>query len=285
MLIFSMYISAVFLFDHHFEIIKNLSNIKLHGIIFSSAFCASAGYIINHFYDDDKDAVYKPITTMLQKFLTQGTSLWFYVAFNIISLLIAIFLSPNIFIFFLVYQLLIWFYSHKLSRVLILNNLVSSVLMIFPFLALTLYYQNYSYTIISLSVFLFLIILIRDICKDIHSQNYDNIFEYNTLPNTLGLTATYLILDFLLLLLFLCSINLSFISELSQIRLFYILSSFLSLFLLVAIWFFKTKNITYLIWMIKFWIFLGTISLLFIDGNPLSLYFQKINNYFLHFLK
>ncbi|MGM5630254.1 UbiA family prenyltransferase [Apibacter raozihei] len=274
MLILAMYISAFYLFDHTGLFWEKFKNIKLHGIVFSSALSAMAGYIINFFYDQDKDQIYRPISTMMQRFIQQSTALRIYLIFNFISLTITLFLSYRIFIFFLVYQFLIWLYSHKLSRLVFINNLTNSILMIFPFLALFLFYENYAPYILYLAVFLFLIILIRDIFKDFHSVKYDTLFQYHTLPNTLGFIPTKIILIFLLILLTWVSVHLTFEPHLVEIRLYYLLTALLCMGLIPGLWFSDRRLIQVLIIMIKFWIFLGTISLLFIDGNPLPLHFR-----------
>jgi 4-hydroxybenzoate polyprenyltransferase len=274
MLILAMYISAIYLFCDGQNVLGNLKTLKLHGIVFSSALSAMAGYIINFFYDQEKDKMYRPLTTMMQRFVNQGTALRIYILFNGISLTIAAVLSYRIFFFFLVYQFLIWFYSHKISRIVFLNNLTNSVLMIFPFLALFLFYENFSSFILYLAGFLFLTILIRDIFKDLDSFQYDDLFNYNTLPNTIGIIPTKIIIDVLLGLLIIVSTLLTFEPHLQEIRLYYLLTVFLSSFVFIGLWFVnKRQYIQILIYMIKFWIFLGTISLLFIKGNPLPLYF------------
>ncbi|MCT6869753.1 UbiA family prenyltransferase [Apibacter sp.] len=273
MLILAMYVSAIFLFGDEKDIIENFKNIKLHGIILSSSLSAMAGYIINFFYDQEKDMVYRPISSIIQRFISNGIALRFYIFFNSISLTIAALLSYRIFIFFLVYQFIIWFYSHKLSRIVFINNLTNSALLLFPFLALFLYYENFSSYIIYLSEFLFIMVLIKDICKDLLSFKYDDLFNYNTLPNTLGIIPTKIILNILICILIFISIHLTFEPHLYEIRLYYLLTALLSLGSIISIWITKSEYMQILIFMIKFWIFLGTISLLFIDGNPLTLHF------------
>lgn len=271
MLTLAMYVSAIFLFGGNKGIIENLRNIKLHGIVFSSVLSAMAGYIINFFYDQEKEKIYRPISTMMQRFINQGTALRIYILLNLISLVFAAFLSYRIFIFFLFYQFLIWFYSHKLSRIVFINNFINSILMLFPFLALFLFYQNFSSYILYLSFFLFTLILARDICKDLDSFKFDNIFNYNTLPNTIGVNPTKGVLSILFIVLMVISFLLTFQYHLHEIRLYYFLTALLSLFSCISIWFIKRSSIKILIFMIKFWVFLGTISLLFINGNPLPL--------------
>jgi 4-hydroxybenzoate polyprenyltransferase len=273
MLILAMYVSAVYLFGDDQNVLEHLENIKLHGIIFSSALSAMAGYIINFFYDQKKDKVYRPITTMMQRFINQGTALRIYILFNLVSLTIAALLSYRIFIFFLIYQFIIWFYSHKLSRIVFINNLTNSILMLFPFLALFLFYENFSSYILYLAGFLFITVLLRDICKDLDSFQYDDLFNYNTLPNVIGIIPAKIIINFLLCLLIIISTHLAFEPHLHEIRLYYLLTGFLSLCIFIGLWFMNQQFIQILIFMIKFWIFLGTISLLFINGNPLPLHF------------
>lgn len=273
MLILAMYISAIYLFGDEKNIVENLKNIKLHGIVLSSSLSAMAGYIINFFYDQEKDMIYRPITSILQRFISNGIALRFYIFFNFISLTIAIVLSYRIFIFFLIYQFIIWFYSHKLSRIVFINNLTNSAIMLFPFLALFLFYENFSSYILYLSGFLFFIIFIKDICKDLLSYKYDHLFNYHTLPNTLGIIPTKIILNILFCLLLGISFQLSCEPHLYEIRLYYLLTILLCVCSIVVIWLRKPQYIQILIFMIKFWIFLGTISLLFIDGNPLTLHF------------
>ncbi|MCO6563973.1 MAG: UbiA family prenyltransferase [Apibacter sp.] len=268
MLILAMYISAIYLFDDEKNIIENLKNIKLHGIVLSSSLSAMAGYIINFFYDQEKDMIYRPITSILQRFISNGIALRFYIFFNLISLTIASLLSYRIFIFFLVYHFIIWFYSHKLSRIVFINNLTNSALMLFPFLALFLFYENFSSYIIYLSEFLFIIILIKDICKDLLSYKYDNLFNYHTLPNTLGIIPTKIILNILICLLLCISIHLTYEPHLYEIHLYYLLTALLCACSIIGIWFSKPQYFQILIFMIKYWIFLGTISLVFINGIP-----------------
>lgn len=270
-LIISMYISAIFLFNPTLEIKESLKNLKLHGIIISSALSVSAGYIINQFYDQDKDAIYRPIWVNMQQFINTKTFLKIYLLLNIISLLIAFFLSYKIFIFFLVYQFLIWFYSHKLSRILIINNISYSILTIFPFFALFLFYENYSPFILLLAIQLFILLIIKELYKDLISYKADFIFSYQTLPNTLGIKGTKICISLLLFFLLLISIKLAVSPELKEIRLYYLLTGLLSLLGIFGIYLLNKSYNQLIVLLIKFWIFIGAISLLFIEGNPLPL--------------
>lgn len=130
---FTLYVSTFFLFNQEESLRAFVFDYKVHGIIFCSLLSIAAGGIINQFYDLEKDRLQKPFRTKLQSFLKQKYYLYSYIALNAISLGIAYVLSPRIFVFFLVYQFLMWFYSHKLSKILIVNNITFVSLTLYPF--------------------------------------------------------------------------------------------------------------------------------------------------------
>lgn len=130
----TLYVSTFFLFNQEETLRQFVFDYKIHGIIFCSLLSIAAGGIINQFYDIEKDRLQKPFRSKFQSFLKQKYFLYSYIILNIISLGIAYLLSPRIFIFFLIYQFMMWFYSHKLSKILILNNLTFVALTLYPFL-------------------------------------------------------------------------------------------------------------------------------------------------------
>ena len=116
-LTFSLYVFTFF-------IIKTVdfTDVKIHGIIFCSLMSIAAGGLINQFYDEEKDKIIKPFRARLQAFLKKKYFLYFYLILNVFSLGISLYLSWRIFLYFIVYQFFIWFYSHKLSKILLVNN-------------------------------------------------------------------------------------------------------------------------------------------------------------------
>src|SRR5690606_17094174 len=145
MLVLAQYMASLFIFNqskqNHLQILFD-HNLTL--IIIASALCAAAGYIINNFYDLEKDAISRPLQNYIERFVSQNFKLNVYLALNILALGIALLVSWRVAIFFLVYQFMVWFYSHKINKLVWLNNLYSVILMVFPFFALFLYYENFS---------------------------------------------------------------------------------------------------------------------------------------------
>jgi len=77
-------------------------------------------------------------------------------------------------------------YSHKLKRISVVGNIIATVLAIFPFFAIFLYYKNYNLVIFGHAHFLTLIILIREIIKDLENMSGDVALGYQTIPIKYG---------------------------------------------------------------------------------------------------
>src|SRR5690554_4310180 len=58
--VIAQYLSAIFIFGSHSRAITVLTDVHLFLIIFSSALAIASGYIINNFYDDEKDLINRP---------------------------------------------------------------------------------------------------------------------------------------------------------------------------------------------------------------------------------
>ena len=157
------------------------SEIKVHGIVWCSSFSVAGGSIINQFYDQEKDQIARPILVQIRSFIKLKYKLYLYILLIIFSLLVACLLSLQIFIFFLVYHFYIWFYSHKMSKILIINNLSLVFLLLYPFAGLLFYFKTYSPMALYLLVFIFIYLLIIDLAKDVLSHKADKIMGYQSI--------------------------------------------------------------------------------------------------------
>ena len=196
---FTLYVSTFFLFNQEESLHKFVFDYKVHGIIFCSLLSIAAGGIINQFYDVEKDHLIKPFRTRLQSFLKQKYFLYAYIILNTVSLGVAFFISYRVFLFYLLYQFLMWFYSHKLSRLLILNNLTFVALTLYPFFGMLVYYRTFSGKVMMMAAFLFLMLLMIDIIKDTLTAKADRIFGYITIPIYFGKKTASVIAVFLLI--------------------------------------------------------------------------------------
>lgn len=199
LLTFALYVSTFFLFNQEESLRNFVFDFRVHGIIFCTVLSILAGGIINQFYDREKDQLTKPFRTRVQAFIKQKYFLYGYLLLNFVSLGVAFLISERVFFFFLLYQFLMWFYSHKLSKLLILNNLTFVGLTLYPFFGMLVYYRTFSFKVFLMSVFIFLMLLIIDIIKDTLTKNADKVFGYATIPNHFGRKISTAILVFLLI--------------------------------------------------------------------------------------
>ena len=266
LLTFALYVSTFFLFNQEESLRDFVFDFKVHGIIFCTVLSILAGGIINQFYDREKDQLTKPFRTKIQNFLKQKYFLYAYLILVAISLTTAFLISPRVFYFFLVYQFFMWFYSHKLSKILIINNITFVSLTLYPFFGMMVYYHTFSGKVFLMAVFLFLMLLVMDILKDILTKNADKIFGYTTIPNTFGTRNAVNVVVALSVLLF--TVSMLIISNTgihSILPLYFAASLFviiLSVYLLLNS--VKKSNFTVLN-ILRIWVFVGIIAML-LDG-------------------
>ena len=261
---FTLYVSTFFLFNQEENLRKFVFDYKVHGIIFCSVLSIAAGGIINRFYDNEKDRVSRPFRTRLQSFLKEKYFLYSYITLNVVTLVISAILSPRILVFFLVYQFLIWFYSHKLSKILIVNNLTFVSLSLYPFFGMLVYYQHFSYKIFLMAIFLFLLMLTIDLIKDVLTKNVDKVFGYNTIANVFGKKTSYHIIALVIFLNTLVSSVIVYsYHQLNIFSWYFVISIFFFLLLIFPILTYQKNKMFWVINLFRVWVFVGVVFMLF----------------------
>ncbi len=235
----AQYLSALFIFSKE-PVLITLKDWDLHFLVFATIFSIAAGYLINNFYDQERDQINNPLRTQLNKEITTNFQLISYIFFNFVGLTLAALISGRAVLFFIVYQLMIWLYSHKLNKVLFINNLSYAVLSIFPVFAIFLYYKNFQLYLFIHAGFLFSILLISDIIKDLRSEKGDLIFDYKTLPNTIGEKKTKIMITFLSFLNLFFSIWILFYESIGYMKYYFYVNIFL--IILAILYLYKAKN-------------------------------------------
>src|SRR5690606_18728141 len=170
------------IFSPNIPLSRVIVDLDLFLIVTASALVIAAGYIINNFYDAEKDLINKPAKSMLDRLVSQRFKLTTYFLLNFLSVLVASYISFRAVLFFSAYIFGIWFYSHKLKRIPLVGNLVSATLSIAPFFVLFVYYRNFQTGIFVHALFLFLLILVREMIKDLENMAGDMAQDYRTIP-------------------------------------------------------------------------------------------------------
>ncbi|WP_322971354.1 geranylgeranylglycerol-phosphate geranylgeranyltransferase [Faecalibacter sp. LW9] len=271
-LMLAQYLASLFIFAPHESHLSILTNHKINGIILVSVMCVAAGYIINNFYDLEKDLIKRPMQTYLQKQVSQGFKLTVYIILNASALLIAAAISWRVFVYFFIYQFLMWFYSHKMNRFALIKNFYLVTLRILPFFALLIYFDNYEFGLFMHAGFLTLLLLITDIVKDLASKRVDLIYNYNSIPIKYGNTFTKIIV--FLLIGIDCCIGFYLIKshEIGLMKYFFI--GAIILFIINTFLLFRAKTeqeYKILHYFFKGMIVAGVFSIAFIEINPLTL--------------
>lgn len=182
----AQYLSAIFILAPEKRALSVILDFNLFIIVLASSLTIASGYIINNFYDSKKDLINRPNKSKLDRLVSQKTKLQVYFSLNFIVFFIAFFVSWRAVLFFSVYIFLIWFYSHKIKKQPFVGNLMASFLAVLPFFAILLYYKNFYEVIFAHATFLFIIILIREMIKDLENLKGDLANGYSTIPIVYG---------------------------------------------------------------------------------------------------
>jgi 4-hydroxybenzoate polyprenyltransferase len=186
-IVVAQYLSAIFILaPENKRALNVLLDFNLFIIVLVTSFTIASGYIINSFYDSKKDLINRPNKTQLDRLVSQKTKLTVYFTVNFLVALLACLVSFRAVLFFSTYIFLIWFYSHKLKKIVIIGNLTASFLAVLPFFAILLYYKNIYPQIFAHATYLFLLLLIREMIKDLENIKGDIANDYQTIPVLYG---------------------------------------------------------------------------------------------------
>jgi 4-hydroxybenzoate polyprenyltransferase len=235
-------------------------------LVLASSATIAAGYIINNFYDSEKDLINKPTKTMLDRLVSQNTKLSFYFVLNFLAVVFASYVSFRAVIFFALYIFAIWLYSHRLKKQPMIGNIVSALLTVTPFFAIFIHYRNFELVVFAHAIFLFLLISMRELTKDLENIKGDLALNYRTVPVVYGEKISKLMLTIVAVLTVVSAIVLILYFKIGYMYYFFYLS--IGLLLTYILLLLKSNQKThYLILhnILKFIIVAGVFSILLID--------------------
>ncbi|WOD44522.1 geranylgeranylglycerol-phosphate geranylgeranyltransferase [Hwangdonia lutea] len=265
-IVIAQYLAAVYILAHDKPLKTVLFDVNLLMLVFASAATIAGGYIINNFYDSEKDLINRPQKSKLDRLVSQNTKLSFYFVLNFMAVIMASYVSFKPVLFFSVYIFGIWFYSHKLKKLPFIGNLTSAVLTITPFFAIFMYYKNFETVIFVHAMFLFLIISMRELTKDLENIKGDLLLNYKTIPIAYGEKASKIMLTVLAILTLIPIYLLVNHFEIGYMYIYFYLCIALLFGFLLLLWKSKTKT-HYLILhnILKFIILAGVFSIVLIN--------------------
>ena len=278
----AQYLSAIFILAPEQRALSVLLDFRLLIIVLCSSLAIASGYIINNFYDSKKDLINRPRKSQLDRLVSQKTKLQVYFSLNFFVALIAFFVSFRAVLFYSAYIFLIWFYSHKIKKYPLIGNLMAAILAVFPFFGILLYYyfkmplyeiESYSSkleVVISHGTFLFLLILIREMIKDLENLKGDFVSDYKTIPIIYGEMMSKKIITVLSLFTIVPVYFLIDIYDVGYMDIYFYFSFIILIFFLLYLWRWQTKP-QYVILhnILKFLIVAGVFCIVLIDPTVL----------------
>lgn len=275
-IVIAQYLSALFILSE--QSFRNVMvDFNLLIIVCASALSIASGYIINSFYDNQKDFINRPKKTMLDRLVSQKTKLNVYFAMNFFVFVIAFFVSIKAVFFFSFYIFSLWFYSHKIKKIPFFGNFYAALLAIFPFFGILLYYKNFHDVVFAHAIYLFIVILIREMIKDLENMTGDIAQDYKTIPVLMGVDFSKKIITGLIVLSLIPIYFLVDVFEVAYMETYFYFSYLVLIFFVAKLWKSESRmNYVHLHNMLKFVIVSGVFSIILTKPSILKLIFSSL---------
>jgi 4-hydroxybenzoate polyprenyltransferase len=267
-IVLAQYLASIFIFAPEKSLKTILLDLDLYFIVLATICVVASGYIINNFYDADKDLINRPQKTKIDSIVTQKTKLTIYFILNFLGFGFGFLVSWKAAVFFAIYIFLIWFYSHKLRSYPLVKLFSAAILSLLPFFAIFVYYKNFSTIIFTHASFLFFVLLIRELIKDLESIKGDIVSDYVTIPIKYGEHFTKMLITLITFFTLPPIYFLMKYPEIGYMRYYFYFSILLLLIFEIFLWRSKNKK-DYLILhtLLKILIIAGVFSLALIDTS------------------
>lgn len=265
-IIVAMYLASIYIFANDKSLGQVLFDVNLLMLVLASAATIAAGYIINNFYDSEKDLINRPQKSMLDRLVSQNTKLSFYFVLNFFALIFASYVSFRAVLFFALYIVGIWLYSHRFKRMPMTGNLISALLTVTPFFAIFIYYRNFEPVVFMHAIFLFLLVSMKELVKDLENIKGDLALDYRTVPVVYGEHTSKIMFTALCTLNIIAAFALINFFEIGHMYYYFYLSVMLLLVLLLLLW--RSNGRVQYLWVhniLKIIIVSGIVSILLID--------------------
>ena len=195
----SLYAIQIFIFENSIRFLFSYSGINLHLYVLSIDLIVIGGYLINAFYDFEKDMINQPEKTYFDRLVSKRSCLNIYMLCNVFGLLIAYLISNKILLFSAILISVLWIYSHKLRKKVLLGEISASLLLISLFLGLGILNHKFDLTLAIFSTYIFTIDLTREIVKKMISLKGDLIVGEKSIPIYFGIKNCKYIIFFLMI--------------------------------------------------------------------------------------
>lgn len=228
MICIAQYLTVIFILSRQ-PLRQVLLDPRLFAIVLAGALAVAGGYIINAFYDKEKDLINKPTRTLMERMVGQHTKLSLYFILNFLSVIVASYVSFRAVLFFSIYIFMMWFYSHRIKKIVLVGNIVSGILSIIPFFAIFVYYHNFQKIIFVHAAFLYYLLLAKDFVKDLQNIKGDFALGYHTIATDYGERSSKQLITVLIGLTLVCIYFLTAFPDTGSMKYYFILTAIILL--------------------------------------------------------
>ena len=214
MICIAQYLTAIFILSRQ-PLRQVLLDPRLFAIVLAGALAVAGGYIINAFYDQEKDLINKPTRTLMERMVGQHTKLSLYFILNFLSVIVASYVSFRAVLFFSIYIFMMWFYSHRIKKIVLVGNIVSGILSIIPFFVH--------------AAFLYYLLLAKDFVKDLQNIKGDFALGYHTIATDYGERSSKQLITVLIGLTLVCIYFLTAFPDTGSMKYYFILTAIILL--------------------------------------------------------
>ena len=195
----SLYAIQIFIYENSFSFLIQEKGIHLHLYVIAIDLIIVGGYLINAFYDFEKDMINQPEKTYFNILVSKKSCLNIYILCNILGITLTFLINTKILIFSIILIFALWIYSHKLRKKVLFGEISASFLTISFFLGIALFNLKFNLTLALFSTYIFTIDLTREIIKKMISLKGDLIVGEKSIPIYFGIKKSKYIIFFLMI--------------------------------------------------------------------------------------
>ena len=151
----SIYAIQIFIYENSFNFLIEEKGFHLHFYVVAIDFIIIGGYLINAFYDFEKDMINQPEKTYFNRLVSKKSCLNIYILCNIIGITLTFLINSKILIFSIFLVMALWIYSHKLRKKVLLGEISASFLTISFFLGIALFNLKFNITLALFCTYIF----------------------------------------------------------------------------------------------------------------------------------
>lgn len=156
-------------------------------LVVSTVMIAAAGYIINDYYDQKIDMINRPKRVVVGIELSRRPALLAHVMISTFGILLGFWVNPLIGLIHLFSSSLLWYYSNYLRRLPLIGNMSISILSGLSIIIVLVFFRIAHEIAFIYALFACLMVLIREVLKDIKDVQGDEAFGVQTVPVIWGI--------------------------------------------------------------------------------------------------